>query len=87
MRLAQSRLTAQGQVSVPAAVRRRLDLQPGSVLEWDAEGDRVVIRRAGQHSLEEIHSVLFPGGAPKARTLQELKDGLLRHGKERHARR
>ncbi|PYP88846.1 MAG: hypothetical protein DMF61_05625 [Blastocatellia bacterium AA13] len=35
MVLAQSKLTAQGQISVPAEVRRKLGLGPGSVLEWD----------------------------------------------------
>jgi len=35
MVLAESKLTAQGQISVPAEVRRKLGLGPGSVLEWD----------------------------------------------------
>jgi len=29
-----------GQVSVPAKVRQRLGVGPGSVLEWDEDGDR-----------------------------------------------
>ena len=43
MRIAQSRVTAQGQISVPAEVRRRLGVGPGSILEWDVE----VARKAG----------------------------------------
>ncbi|MGN6730352.1 MAG: AbrB/MazE/SpoVT family DNA-binding domain-containing protein, partial [Candidatus Binatia bacterium] len=35
MALAQSKVTAQGQISVPAEVRRKLGIGPGSVLEWD----------------------------------------------------
>jgi bifunctional DNA-binding transcriptional regulator/antitoxin component of YhaV-PrlF toxin-antitoxin module len=35
MALAHSKLTAQGQISVPAKVRRRLGVGPVSVLEWD----------------------------------------------------
>src|SRR2546425_184099 len=36
--IAHSKLTAQGQVSVPAAVRRRLGVGPGAVLEWAEDG-------------------------------------------------
>jgi hypothetical protein len=56
------------------------------VLEWEAEGDRVIVRRAGRHTSEDIHRALFPK-PPKARTLDELKDGIRRHVRERHARR
>ncbi|MGE0799175.1 MAG: AbrB/MazE/SpoVT family DNA-binding domain-containing protein [Lautropia sp.] len=35
MAIAQSKLTAQEQVSIPAEVRKRLGVGPGSVLEWD----------------------------------------------------
>ncbi|HEY5957433.1 MAG TPA: AbrB/MazE/SpoVT family DNA-binding domain-containing protein [Polyangiaceae bacterium] len=35
MALASSKLTAQGRVSVPAEIRRKLGLAPGSVLEWE----------------------------------------------------
>ena len=38
MALAQSKVTAQGQISVPLEVRRRLGIGPGSILEWDEEG-------------------------------------------------
>ena len=55
MQKAQTRLTSQGQVSVPAAVRNFLHLIPGSVMVWTQEGDRIVVdtrearylRRAG----------------------------------------
>ena len=86
MALAHSKLTAQGQISVPASVRRRLGVGPGSVLEWDAEGGRVVVRRAGRFSSEDIHRALF-AKAPRKRTLLELKEGLRRYARARHARR
>lgn len=86
MALAHSKLTAQGQISVPASVRRRLGVGPGSVLEWDAEGGRVVVRRAGRFSSEDIHRALF-AKAPRKRTLRELKQGLRRYARARHARR
>jgi AbrB family looped-hinge helix DNA binding protein len=86
MALAQSTLTAQGQISVPAEVRRRLGLGPGSVLEWDEEGDRIIVRKAGRYSSEEIHRELFPK-PPTPRTTGELKEGIRRHMRTKHARR
>jgi AbrB family looped-hinge helix DNA binding protein len=86
MALAHSKLTAQGQISVPARVRRRLGVGPGSVLEWDEDGENVVVRRAGRFSSEDVHRSLFRA-TPKARTLAELKDGVRRHVRKRHASR
>ena len=86
MAIAHSKLTAQGQISVPARVRRKLGVGPGSVLEWDEDGENVVVRRAGRYSSEDVHRSLF-GNAPKARTLEELTAGVRRHIRKRHARR
>lgn len=85
MALAHSKLTAQGQISVPATVRRKLGVGPGSVLEWEADGGRIVVRRAGRFTSEDVHRALF-ATAPRRRTLQELKEGLRRHVKARRAR-
>jgi len=85
--IAHSRLTAQGQVSVPAAVRRRLGVGPGAVLEWDDDGATVVVRRAGRYSSEDVHRALFPKRAPKRKTLEQLTEGIRRHTRKRHARR
>ncbi len=86
MALARSKLTAQGQISVPAKVRRKLGIGPGSVLEWDDDGENVVVRRAGLHSSEEIHRALF-AKSPAPRRLSELKEGVQRYIKRRHASR
>jgi antitoxin PrlF len=87
MALARSRLTAQGQISVPAEIRRRLGVGPGSVLEWNEEGEKIVVRRAGKYTSEEIHKVLFPNGPPPRRSLAELKEGIREYIRRRHARR
>ena len=86
MKLAQSRITAQGQISVPAEVRKRLGLRAGSVLEWDAEDGRVTVRRVGRHTSEELHRALFTR-PPPPRSLAELKDGIRQRMRTRHARR
>jgi AbrB family looped-hinge helix DNA binding protein len=85
MPLARSKVTAQGQISVPAEVRRRLGVGPGSVLEWDQEGEKIVVRRSGRYTSEDIRRALFPS-PPKRRTLDELKEGIRQHMRKRHAR-
>jgi AbrB family looped-hinge helix DNA binding protein len=80
----QSKVTAQGQISVPAEIRRKLGIGPGSVLEWEEEGEKVVVRKAGRFSFEDIHRALF-AKPPKPRKLEELKDGIRRHVKGKHA--
>jgi AbrB family looped-hinge helix DNA binding protein len=50
MSLAKSKLTAQSQISVPAEVRKKLGIGPGSVLEWEEQGDQVVVRRAWRYT-------------------------------------
>jgi AbrB family looped-hinge helix DNA binding protein len=80
-------MTAQGQISVPVEIRRRLGVAPGSMLEWNEEGEKIVVRRAGKYTSEEIHKVLFPNGPPPRRSLAELKEGIREYIRRRHARR
>lgn len=87
MPLAQSKITAQGQISVPSEVRRRLGVGPGSVLEWDEQGDAIVVRRAGTVTSEEIHRALFPDGPPPRRTIDEMDEGVRQYMRKKHARR
>ncbi|HEY5090869.1 MAG TPA: AbrB/MazE/SpoVT family DNA-binding domain-containing protein [Polyangia bacterium] len=87
MALARSRLTAQGQISVPAEIRRRLGIGPGSILEWDQEGEKIVVRRAGRFSSEDIHRALFPNGPPPRQTIAEMKEGIREYMRRHHARR
>lgn len=71
-------------MSVPAKVRQRLGVGPGSVLEWDEDGGQVVVRKAGRHTSEDIHQALFPK-RPRPRTVRDLKAGIRRHIRKRHA--
>lgn len=86
MAFASSKLTAQGQISVPAEVRRKLGLGPGSVLEWEEQGDRVLVRRAGKYTSEDVRSALFSNRSIPKRTLAELKAGVREAVRKRHAR-
>jgi antitoxin PrlF len=86
MALARSKVTSQGQISVPLKVRQKLGITPGSVLEWEERGNEVVVRRAGKYTFEDIHRRLFPDGPPPRKTLKELKEGPAKYVREQHAR-
>jgi len=87
MALARSKVTSQGQISIPSDVRRKLGIGPGSILEWDEEDGRIVVRRPAQYSSVDIHRALFPNQPPAANTLEDMKDGIRRRARERYARR
>ena len=86
MAIAQSRLTAQGQISVPTVVRQKLGVGPGSTLEWHEEGQSIVVRRVGRFTSADLHAAVF-ARPPKPRRLRELEAGLKAYVKRRHARR
>ena len=85
MKIAQSKVTAQGQISVPAEVRRKLGIGPGSVPEWDEHEDRAVVRRVGRFSCQDVHDALFrekEGREPGA----NVKQAIRKYIRKRHAR-
>jgi AbrB family looped-hinge helix DNA binding protein len=87
MALAQSKVTAQGQISVPAEIRKRLGIGPGSVIEWNEEGEKIVVRRKGKYTSEDIRKVLFPDGPPKPVSIKQMKEAIGEYIIEKHARR
>jgi len=86
MPIARSKVTAQGQISVPVDVRRKLGVGPGSILEWDEDGDKIVVRRAGTYTFEDIHRAIFKGRKPEKHTIEEMKEGIAQYIREKHAR-
>jgi bifunctional DNA-binding transcriptional regulator/antitoxin component of YhaV-PrlF toxin-antitoxin module len=69
MAIARSKITAEGQVSIPADVRRKL-----------------LARRAGRFSSEDIHKAIFGARTPAKRSLDDLKEGIRRHVRKRYLR-
>jgi AbrB family looped-hinge helix DNA binding protein len=86
MTIAQSKLTSQGQISVPSEVRKKLGVGPGSVLEWHEQGDQIVVRRADRYGWDDVRKALFPRGPPQSHTLDELKDGKKTYIRRKYAR-
>ena len=88
MSVAHSRVTSQGQVSVPAPIRRKLGVGPGAILEWSEDEDgRIIVRRSGRFTFTEVHEALFPDGAPVPHDLAELREGIREQVRKKHARR
>ena len=83
----QSKLTAQGQISVPAEVRRKLGIGPGSVIVWEEQGEEFVVRRAGRFSSLDIHHELFSGKRRVSADPKDTKEGIRKYIRRRHARR
>ena len=86
MAIAHSKVTAQGQISVPSDIRKKLGIGPGSILEWEEEDDRIVVRRAVRFSSEDIHRTLFPSKGPQPKSLDQLKEGIRGYARKRYAR-
>lgn len=80
----ESKITARGQVSVPARIRRRLGLTPGSKIEWFESEGEVIVRRASKYSSCDIHKAVFDQ-PPKPRSVDDMDDGIRRRARREHA--
>jgi AbrB family looped-hinge helix DNA binding protein len=81
-----SQLTSQGQISVPAEIRRKLGLAPGSVIEWAIERGQVIVRPAGRFTSADVHSAIFPAGLPPKVPIEDMKASIAKHVRRRHRR-
>ena len=82
----ESKLTSQGQVSIPARIRRKLGLTPGSTVEWCERGDEVIVRRASKYSSLDIHKAVF-AKPPACRSVEDMDEGIRAYMRRTHARR
>ena len=82
---AQSKVTSQGQISIPADVRRKLGVGPGSILEWEEKDGVMTVRKAGRYTSLDVHRALF--GSEKPKPLVDVKEAIQQHIRNKHARR
>lgn len=85
MNTVQSKITSKGQISVPAAVRRKLNLAPGARIEWLERDGEVVVRRASRYSSQDIHAAVFKQPA-KPVSVSAMDEGIRSLLKKKHAR-
>jgi antitoxin PrlF len=84
MRIATSKITSQGQVSIPAEVRKLLGVEPGATVEWDQDGDRIVVRRTGKYTFGDIRRIVFGNRKFRRRSLKELNEGKAEYIREKY---
>ncbi len=82
----ESKITSQGQVSIPARIRRKLGVAPGSTVEWCERGEEVVVRRASKYSSLDVHKAVF-SSPPARRSVEDLDEGIRSRMRRTHARR
>jgi len=86
MAIAHSKITAQSQITVPAEVRRKLGVGPGSILEWEESDGAVVVRRAGRVGTAEVHAALFGRRPLPDSAATTVEEGIKRYIRAKHAR-
>jgi AbrB family looped-hinge helix DNA binding protein len=81
---ARSRITSQGQITVPKSVRDSLDVGPGDELEFEPVGDGYVIRPRRRRSILDFAGIAGRASARIPATADEL-DQLLADGMAKEA--
>ncbi|MBK8295130.1 MAG: AbrB/MazE/SpoVT family DNA-binding domain-containing protein [Solirubrobacterales bacterium] len=57
-----NKLSERGQLTIPKALRERLGMKPGTELEFEADGGRLIISKARQKaSLRSVVGILRDG--------------------------
>ena len=67
-------------------MREKLDLVPGSKVEWCKEGDDVVVRRVSKKSSQKIYEALFPV-PPQPHSVDDMDAGIAAHLRQKYPRR
>jgi AbrB family looped-hinge helix DNA binding protein len=85
MKTVESRITSKGQVTLPAAVRRKLNVAPGARVEWVERDGEAVMRRSSRYSSQDIHVAVF-GDKGQPVSVPAMDDGIRKYLKKKHAR-
>ena len=80
-----SRVTRQNRISVPAEVRRKFAIRPGTVLEWHVVGNELVVRPR-RVTLSTLRSEFRRMIGARRASLSELKKGKLAAVRAKHSR-
>lgn len=85
--MANSTLTSKGQVTVPKAVRDRLGLKPGDVLDFRfTEQGEVMMSPTGDSPLQRLSGILKHLAPERPVTVEEMNEAIRRRAAEKYAR-
>ena len=70
----QTTLTSKGQVTVPAKIRKQLNLHTGDTLDFQIEGDAIKVVPVAKGSLEHLMTILPK--ATRSFTVEEINDAI-----------
>jgi len=85
MRIAESRLTTQGQISVPAEIRKRLGVAPGGSIVWEQlDSGEIVVRRADKSSFDEVRARFAHLRPARPISVQEMDVAVAEHLAAKH---
>ncbi len=70
-------ITSKGQITIPKAIRERLNLQPGDVLEFDEEAPVLTARKGiPPEAFEYVRSLMEDDNPYNKMTVEEVLDDL-----------
>jgi len=69
-----ARLSSKSQIVIPAAIRRRLGLRPGDLLEVDQQDDHVVLRKVQESALDVLDRIGGPIWRGYSEELKRTRD-------------
>lgn len=81
-----AKITSKGQVTIPIAVRKSLNLNPGDQVSFELlEGGKAEMERK-EISIEDAFGILHRPGM-KAHTVEEMNESIAEYVREKHGRR
>ena len=72
--LSETKVSSKYQTVVPSKIRKEYDVEPGDILEWEEEGDTIIITIRKRVSLDDIRGLIEVGG-DAVRTKKKIQRG------------
>lgn len=82
-----SKVSSQGQISVPAEVRRDLVVEPGAVLSWEKHPEGYLLRRRAMYRVEDFWEIAKPFRLKKPPTIEEMDEAIGQELEEKYGKR
>jgi AbrB family looped-hinge helix DNA binding protein len=77
-------LTSKGQLTLPKEIRDRLNLSPGSILDFQIQPDNTITARHVQPDARRLRGLLkSPHAVP---TVEQMDEAVSQHLREKHRR-